>query len=132
MLPSLISIETSERRGGADEPAFIRPAAADGLARPMTSDATLVQRLLVGLVRGYQVAFSPLYAGSCRYTPSCSAYAAEAIERHGALRGGWLAVRRLARCHPFGGHGFDPVPAFAPSELRHAHPESPESKTVDL
>jgi putative membrane protein insertion efficiency factor len=49
----------------------------------------------------------------CRYTPSCSEYAREAVEMHGAGRGGWLSVRRLARCHPFGGHGFDPVPTRA-------------------
>jgi hypothetical protein len=61
-------------------------------------------------VRGYQVAFSPLVGGSCRYMPSCSQYMAEAIRRHGAARGGWLGLRRLARCHPLGSSGFDPVP----------------------
>lgn len=92
----------------------------------------LAQRLLLGLIRGYQVIFSPFYAGSCRYVPSCSAYALEAVERFGALRGGWLALRRLARCHPFGGHGLDAVPACAPLELRRGKPEPPKSKTVDL
>ena len=72
--------------------------------------ASLAQRLLLRTIRGYQLLFSPMYAGSCRYLPSCSAYAAEAIERYGAARGGALALRRLARCHPFGGHGHDPVP----------------------
>jgi uncharacterized protein len=88
----------------------------------------------MALIRGYQVAFSPLYAGSCRYIPSCSQYALEVVDRFGAIRGGWLALRRLARCHPFGGHGLDPAPADAPSELRRGtpEPESPESKTVDL
>ena len=71
---------------------------------------SLAQRLLLRVIRGYQLFFAPMYAGSCRYLPSCSAYAAEAIERHGAARGGALAVRRLLRCHPFGGHGHDPVP----------------------
>lgn len=61
------------------------------------------------LIRAYQLLLSPMFAGSCRYTPSCSQYAAEAIARFGAIRGGMLALRRLARCHPFGGHGFDPV-----------------------
>jgi uncharacterized protein len=57
----------------------------------------------------------------CRYMPSCSEYAREAVETHGATRGGWLAIRRLARCHPFGGHGFDPVP---PASARVAtHPD---------
>jgi len=62
------------------------------------------------LLRGYKVALSPLFAGSCRFTPSCSEYAAGAIRAYGLMRGGWLALRRLARCHPFGGSGVDPVP----------------------
>jgi hypothetical protein len=61
-------------------------------------------------VRAYQVLFSPLFAGSCRFTPSCSQYTAEAVRRYGAVRGGWLGIRRLGRCHPFGGRGVDPVP----------------------
>lgn len=65
--------------------------------------------LIVG-VRVYQVMLSPLLGGSCRYVPSCSVYAIEALERHGALRGGWLAIRRIARCHPFRPGGYDPVP----------------------
>ena len=70
----------------------------------------MAARILLALIRAYQLVFSPLYAGSCRYLPSCSAYASEAIQRFGALRGGWLAVRRICRCRPFGGHGLDPVP----------------------
>ena len=62
------------------------------------------------LLRAYKVAVSPLFAGACRYLPSCSDYAAEAIRTHGLLRGGALAARRLGRCHPFGGAGYDPVP----------------------
>ncbi|MEO7997547.1 MAG: membrane protein insertion efficiency factor YidD [Gemmatimonadaceae bacterium] len=65
--------------------------------------------LILG-VRGYQVVLSPILGGGCRYYPSCSAYAIEALERHGALRGGWLAIRRIGRCHPFRPGGFDPVP----------------------
>jgi uncharacterized protein len=77
------------------------------------------QRAILALIRAYQLAFAPMYSGSCRFVPSCSAYAAEAVERHGAIRGTVLAVRRLMRCHPFGSHGLDPVPpAFAPSALR--------------
>ena len=66
--------------------------------------------VLVLLVRGYQVGISPLLPASCRYFPSCSAYAVEALERHGAIRGSWLAARRILRCHPFAPGGFDPVP----------------------
>lgn len=66
--------------------------------------------VLIVLVRGYQVALSPLLPSTCRFMPSCSAYAVEALERHGALRGSWLTVRRLARCHPFCVGGYDPVP----------------------
>ena len=67
-------------------------------------------RLLAAPVHLYRATFSPLVGFSCRYQPTCSAYALEALERHGALRGGWLTLRRLLRCHPFGGHGYDPVP----------------------
>ncbi|MCP5201794.1 MAG: membrane protein insertion efficiency factor YidD [Gammaproteobacteria bacterium] len=65
---------------------------------------------LVALIHGYRVVLSPLLGPRCRYLPSCSAYALEALERHGLLRGGWLAVRRVLRCHPWGGSGYDPVP----------------------
>ena len=68
------------------------------------------RRLLAALIRGYQAAISPLLPPSCRFHPSCSQYALEAITRHGALRGSWLAARRLARCHPFHPGGYDPVP----------------------
>jgi uncharacterized protein len=70
----------------------------------------LPRTALVYLVKGYQVSLSPLLPPSCRYYPSCSAYAVEALERHGALRGSWLALRRILRCHPFRPGGFDPVP----------------------
>jgi putative membrane protein insertion efficiency factor len=66
--------------------------------------------VLIFLVRGYQVAVSPLLPSTCRFMPSCSAYAVEALERHGALQGSWLTIRRLARCHPFCVGGYDPVP----------------------
>jgi putative membrane protein insertion efficiency factor len=82
---------------------------------PAPEPRTAGQRVALALVRGYQLIFSPMYAGSCRFHPSCSAYALEAIERHGALRGSWLAARRLARCRPFAAHGFDPVPARTPA-----------------
>ena len=69
-----------------------------------------MRRVLIWLVRGYQVALSPLLPPTCRFVPSCSAYAVEALERHGAVRGSWLTIRRLARCHPFCPGGYDPVP----------------------
>ncbi len=78
----------------------------------------LVIRLLI---RFYQIFISPPLhwlagpSGGCRYTPSCSRYFMEAVEIHGALRGSWLGVKRLARCHPWGGHGPDPVPPLRPS-----------------
>lgn len=68
-----------------------------------------VTRLLRSLVRGYQIARAGR-PSPCRYDPSCSNYALEALEKHGALRGTWLTIRRLSRCHPWGGHGWDPVP----------------------
>jgi putative membrane protein insertion efficiency factor len=67
------------------------------------------QLLLLG-IRGYQRFVSPVLPPACRFHPTCSAYAAGAIERHGAVRGSWLALRRLARCHPWNPGGYDPVP----------------------
>ena len=67
--------------------------------------------LLVGLLRAYRAVISPLYGQVCRYHPSCSAYALEAVREHGAARGSWLAVRRVGRCHPWAAGGVDLVPA---------------------
>lgn len=69
-----------------------------------------VKLALLGVLRLYQVLLSPFFRGSCRFTPSCSEYARQAIERHGVRRGLSLSVRRLSRCHPLGAHGVDPVP----------------------
>lgn len=65
--------------------------------------------VLIGLLRGYQAVISPWLPPACRYSPTCSEYAIEAIRKYGAARGSWMAVRRLARCHPFHAGGFDPV-----------------------
>ena len=70
------------------------------------------------LSRGYQLAISPLLGPRCRFYPSCSHYAMEAIETHGALRGTWLTIKRISRCHPFHEGGFDPVPGRC---LKHSH-----------
>ena len=69
-----------------------------------------MRQLIRVLIRAYQLAISPLLGARCRFYPSCSQYALEAVERHGSRRGGWLAIRRLARCHPFHPGGYDPVP----------------------
>ena len=80
-------------------------------ARPERAPVPGVAALVVlALLRGYKLFISPLFAGSCRFEPSCSAYMAEAVRHHGAISGVWLGLRRLARCHPFGSYGIDPVP----------------------
>lgn len=70
----------------------------------------MFRAIFLMVIRLYRVGVSPLTPPSCRFTPTCSAYAEEAIQKHGAAKGGWLALRRLLRCHPFGGKGYDPVP----------------------
>jgi putative membrane protein insertion efficiency factor len=91
-----------------------------------------VKPLLIFMVRAYQATLGPLLGGACRFHPSCSAYAVEAVERHGAARGGWLAAWRLAKCHPFGASGYDPVPeemAVAPSGCSKQRPcEAPQER----
>lgn len=69
-----------------------------------------MRHLFILLVRIYQIAISPLLGSNCRFTPTCSAYSIEALQKHGAWLGGWLAIRRISRCHPWGGDGYDPVP----------------------
>lgn len=81
----------------------------DCAAPPRPAESLGVRAALV-VLRAYKVLLSPLFTGACRFHPSCSTYAAGALRTHGLMRGSVLAVRRLARCHPFGGAGFDPVP----------------------
>ena len=78
-----------------------------------------MRHLLIVLLRGYRFLISPLYGQVCRYYPTCSAYALEAVETHGALRGSWLAARRVCRCHPWAEGGVDHVPPN-PHASRHA------------
>ena len=80
------------------------------VTEPGRSPARLPAHAVLGLIRLYQVLVSPALPQACRYAPSCSQYAATAITRYGARRGVWLALKRVARCRPFGGHGYDPVP----------------------
>lgn len=69
-----------------------------------------MKRLVLTLLRFYRLAISPFLGRNCRFHPSCSAYAIEAVERHGAFKGGWLGLRRVLRCHPWNPGGYDPVP----------------------
>jgi len=71
---------------------------------------TLIGGLFVLLIKIYQNLLSPLLGAQCRYTPTCSQYGVEAIKKHGAFKGGWLTLKRIGRCNPWGGHGHDPVP----------------------
>ncbi|MCW6530629.1 MULTISPECIES: membrane protein insertion efficiency factor YidD [Sphingomonas] len=70
----------------------------------------MIARALILVARAWQIGPSAVMPPTCRYQPSCSAYAIEALRRYGAARGSWLAAKRIARCHPWGGHGYDPVP----------------------
>ena len=95
----------------SEDPKGVRVDSDPSLARGRSwLPRGLLRWPLIMAVRGYQLFLSPFLPPSCRYTPSCSAYAIEALQRHGALRGGWLALRRIARCHPFRPGGYDPVP----------------------
>jgi len=80
------------------------------IARCRSGLKTAAATVLIGLVRLYRVAISPLLGPRCRFEPSCSEYAIEAIQRYGPLRGGWLAAKRILSCHPWGRTGYDPVP----------------------
>ncbi|HET8829275.1 MAG TPA: membrane protein insertion efficiency factor YidD [Pelobium sp.] len=70
----------------------------------------LIGSFFLLIIKIYQYLISPLLGSSCRFTPTCSQYGVEAIKKHGAFKGGWLTVKRIARCHPWGNHGHDPVP----------------------
>ncbi len=70
----------------------------------------MLGKLFVMLIKAYKIMLSPYLPASCRYNPTCSSYGIEALTKHGAIKGGWLTLKRISRCHPWGGHGYDPVP----------------------
>ena len=92
----------------------------------------MLRRILIAIVRFYQNAISPWTPPSCRFTPTCSSYAIEALDEHGAIRGSWLALRRISKCHPWGGHGYDPVPPRHPNEQRTLGDRSERVRTNGL
>lgn len=81
---------------------------------PSIGSPSMPARAVLGLIRLYKLTLSPLVGRDCRYLPTCSAYAADAVRAHGAWKGSWMAGARLCRCHPWGGSGFDPAPEVAP------------------
>ncbi|MFA5908949.1 MAG: membrane protein insertion efficiency factor YidD [Vicinamibacterales bacterium] len=85
----------------------------------------MTARIALTLIRVYKIVLSPLFAGSCRYMPGCADYMTESITRFGLVRGGWLGTKRLCRCHPFGGHGYDPVPHSPNHPIDHQITKSP-------
>jgi uncharacterized protein len=84
---------------------FLRKPVAES-----TSPFPFFVRVALAMIRGYQLLIRPLLTGSCRYLPTCSEYAAQSVATYGALRGGWMGLKRVLRCHPLGGSGLDPVP----------------------
>lgn len=86
----------------------------------------VARRTVLATLRLYKLLLSPLFAGSCRFVPSCSDYASEAVSRYGVLKGAWLAAKRLGRCHPLGSSGYDPVPLAAAG--RHGPATTPDGR----
>jgi putative membrane protein insertion efficiency factor len=102
---------SGDQGAGSREQQGVGSSQSASLARRALRLLLLIPRFAVlVLIRGYQLVLSPMLPASCRYIPTCSAYAYEAVSRYGALRGGWMAARRIARCHPFRPGGYDPVP----------------------
>jgi len=97
---------------------------ADIKANTANRGANPFAKALLAVIAFYRYAISPMFPSRCRYYPTCSSYADEAIRKHGALRGGWLALKRIGRCHPWGGHGVDLVPDSEPHS-NHCCPRKP-------
>jgi len=113
--PLVRRTDTTERSEGCERGVAVGKAEVLGLreTRYFLWQTRFLQVLglpLVALIKIYQWIISPAIGPRCRFTPSCSQYAIEALKKHGLIKGGWLSVRRIARCHPWGGHGVDPVP----------------------
>lgn len=106
----------AEAPHGAPGPSQPGGPAGEAIAVPVTTTHVRFRTPLIGAIRLYQWLISPLLGPHCRHLPTCSHYAIEAIERHGSIRGTWLAFRRLLRCHPWGTSGYDPVPFTWPSD----------------
>lgn len=85
-------------------------------------------RFLIWLVRAYQATLSSFMGGHCRFQPTCSVYSIDALKQHGAMRGTWLTIRRLSRCHPLGGFGYDPVPPSSDAKPEQATSDSDEER----
>jgi len=102
---------------------------AEGLSKGLTTLTRLPALTARGLIRAYQMTLSPFIGNQCRFHPSCSNYALEAIDAFGAIKGSWLAVRRLGRCHPFNPGGFDPVPGTS-DKIIQASDCCPEPKEI--
>ncbi len=92
----------------------------------------MFKHVMIGAIRFYQRVLSPLMGPSCRFSPTCSEFAVGAIDRYGALSGGWLAFKRILRCHPFGGQGYDPVPEVTAGQtmVRDAYRQHTHSQEV--
>jgi hypothetical protein len=80
------------------------------LTKHINTTLKLLAVPLILLIKIYQLLISPLFPSSCRYTPTCSHYTAEALKKYGIIKGGWLGIKRISRCHPWGSSGYDPVP----------------------
>ena len=107
----------------------------DRLSTPLTPPAnkrTIVQKPLIVIIKIYQLTISPFIGRHCRFQPSCSRYAIDAIEQHGAMRGSWLAIKRIGRCQPWREGGYDPVPAPQITSTNNIHRQHPQATSARI